>query len=200
MEFKITSITIFTMGFVFLLFSTIYNDKSSKEHEVYALLPNALKVKIESPVNGQQVPTGNLQVNGSSTDDAQTDCVVSLALNRKLPYRTAMAAGPGGANDYSSWTFTFNSSYAIKPGQNRIAAKISCPEDPALAKGASLNVTGVTSSSSLSSQQTTTLQPTAQQPTPLPFPYAEQGPPNAVQGISSPSSHLLMIDGRQQWW
>ena len=62
--------------------------------------PNILKVKIDSPADGQQVPTGNLQITGNSTDDAQTNCVISVALNRKTPYQTTMATGPaGGGSD-----------------------------------------------------------------------------------------------------
>lgn len=94
--------TILTMGLLLVLFSTVYNDSGNKE-EAHAILPNILKVKIQSPADGQQVPTGNLQITGNSTDDAQTDCMVSVALDRKMPYQTAIATGSGGgANDYSS--------------------------------------------------------------------------------------------------
>jgi hypothetical protein len=178
--------TILTTGLLLVLFSTVYNDSGNKE-EANAILPNILKVKIQSPADGQQVPTGKLQITGNSTDDAQTDCVVSVALNRKTPYHTSMATGPGGASDYSSWAFTFNSSHAvIEPGQNRIAARISCPENPALVKGTHVNVTGV-ASGNLPSQQTNTPPPeppTPPFPTPIPAPYAEQRPPSAVPSIS----------------
>ncbi|MGB6627658.1 MAG: hypothetical protein WBE61_05975, partial [Nitrososphaeraceae archaeon] len=80
MEFKVTPTIILTICIVFLivLFSTVYDDISSK-NEAYAILPNILKVKIDSPADGQQVPTGNLQITGNSTDDAQTNCVISVA-------------------------------------------------------------------------------------------------------------------------
>ncbi|MGA7043076.1 MAG: hypothetical protein WBY71_05360 [Nitrososphaeraceae archaeon] len=181
MVFKVI-FSILTMGFLFVLFGTVYNDSGNKD-EAYAVLPNILKVKIDSPADGQQVPTGNLQITGNSTDDAQTNCVISVALNRKTPYQTTMATGPaGGGSDYSSWAFSFNSSYAvIEPGQNRIAAKISCPENPALVKGTHINVTGVASGNL--SQQTTmapSQPPTPSFPTPIPAPYAEQRPPSAA--------------------
>ena len=180
MVFKVI-LTILTMGFLFVLFGTVYNDSGNKD-EAYAILPNILKVKIDSPADGQHVPTGNLQITGNSTDDAQTDCVVSVALNRKTPYQTAMATGPAGGSDYSSWAFSANSSYAvIEPGQNRIAAKMSCPENPALVKGTHINVTGVASGNL--SQQTTmapSQPPTPSFPTPIPAPYAEQRPPSAA--------------------
>ena len=174
------------MGFLLYYSGTVYNDSGNKD-EAYAILPNILKVKIDSPADGQQVPTGNLQITGNSTDDAQTDCVVSVALNRKTPYQTAMATGPaGGGSDYSSWAFSFNSSYAvIEPGQNRIAAKISCPENPALVKGTHINVTGV-ASGNLPSRTTNTPPPeppTPPFPTPIPAPYAEQRPPSAVPSL-----------------
>ena len=107
------------------LFGTVYNDSGNKD-EAYAILPNILKVKIDSPADGQQVPTGNLQITGNSTEHAQTDCVVSVALNRKTPYQTAMATGPaGGGRDYSSWAFSFNSSYAvIDPDKKNICQNI----------------------------------------------------------------------------
>ena len=181
MVFKVI-FSILTMGFLFVLFGTVYNDSGNKD-EAYAVLPNILKVKIDSPADGQQVPTGNLQITGNSTDDAQTNCVISVALNRKTPYQTTMATGPaGGGSDYSSWAFSFNSSYAaIEPGQNRIAARISCPENPALVKGTHINVTGVASGNL--SQQTTiapSQPPTPSFPTPIPAPYAEQRPPSAA--------------------
>jgi hypothetical protein len=145
-----------TMGIVslFVLFSILdYDDYKG----AYALVPNILKVKISSPDDSQQVPTGSLQITGNSTDDAQTDCIVSVALNRKLPYQNATAAGPGGNNDYSNWSFTFNSSYTtIQPGQNRIAARLTCPENTTIIKGTHINVTGVPSSANLNQQQQTT--------------------------------------------
>ncbi|MGA8913252.1 MAG: hypothetical protein WB443_10380, partial [Nitrososphaeraceae archaeon] len=186
MVFKVI-FSILTMGFLFVLFGTVYNDSGNKD-EAYAVLPNILKVKIDSPADGQQVPTGNLQITGNSTDDAQTNCVISVALNRKTPYQTTMATGPaGGGSDYSSWAFSFNSSYAvIEPGQNRIAAKMSCPENPALVKGTHINVTGVASGNL--SQQTTmapSQPPTPSFPTPILAPYAEQRPPSAGPSTSS---------------
>jgi hypothetical protein len=205
MVFKVI-FSILTMGFLFVLFGTVYNDSGNKD-EAYAVLPNILKVKISSPADGQHIPTGNLQITGTSTDDAQTNCVISVALNRKTPYQTTMATGPAGGSDYSSWAFSFNSSYAvIEPGQNRIAARISCPENPALIKGTHINVTGVASgnlpSQPLNAPPPPPLNappppplnappppplnappsepPASPFPTPIPAPYAEQRPPSAA--------------------
>jgi hypothetical protein len=158
------------------------------------LIPNILKVKIKSPADGQQVPTGSLGISGTSTDDIQSDCVVSVALNRKHPYQNATAAGPGGNNDYSNWTYTFDQPYGVvQPGQNRISARITCIENTNLSKGAHINVTGVLSSSNGSSSNLSQQQQAKNPPlvsstsssTTVPFftspiQYAEQRPSSAT--------------------
>src|SRR6478609_6832692 len=186
MVFKVV-FSILTMGFLFVLFGTVYNDSGNKD-EAYAVLPNILKVKISSPADGQQVPTGNLQITGNSTDDAQTNCVISVALNRKTPYQTTMATGPaGGGSDYSSWAFSFNSSYAAKePGQNRIAARISCPENPALVKGTHINVTGVASGNLPSQPLNTSPPPQPLTASPPPQPLNTSPPPQPLNTSPPP--------------
>jgi hypothetical protein len=101
-------------------------------------------VKITSPTTGQSVSIGNeqqLQITGSATDDSVTNCQVSVIANNVKPYQPVLANGSGGINDYSSWNFLLNSSYAsIKEGQdNRITAKLVCT--PNLTKWYSVNVT-----------------------------------------------------------
>jgi peptidoglycan/xylan/chitin deacetylase (PgdA/CDA1 family) len=102
-------------------------------------------VTITSPEDGQKVPVGqDLEVTGTSMANAASDCKIT----RVKPYQQALADGPRGANDYSQWSFTITSQYApIQEGQNRIAAKISCSNDPNLKQFAHVNVTGVASSS-----------------------------------------------------
>ena len=106
-------------------------------------------VTITSPEDGQRVPVGqDLKVRGTSMANAASDCKITVNLNRVKPYQQALADGPGGANDYSQWSFTITSQYApIQEGQNRIAAKISCGDDPNAKQFAHVNVTGVTTSS-----------------------------------------------------
>jgi hypothetical protein len=89
-------------------------------------------VAITSPQDGQRVPIGqDLEVTGTSMANAASDCKITVNLNRIKPYQPAVAGGPGGANDYSQWSFTITSKYApIQEGQNRVAAKISCSNDP----------------------------------------------------------------------
>jgi hypothetical protein len=110
-------------------------------------------ITITSPEDGQKVPVGqDLEVRGTSMANAASDCKITVNLNRVKPYQQALADGPRGANDYSQWSFTITSQYApIQEGQNRIAAKISCGDDPNAKQYAHVNVTGVTTSSLSSS-------------------------------------------------
>src|SRR5215207_2129423 len=135
--------------------------------------PQAIGVKITSPVKGQEVLTAtkttpppstststvksnnlnnnNLMVSGTSTDDVNTDCKVSVIVNNVKPYQPAVANGTGGTGDYSSWNFLLNSSYAsIKEGpNNKITSKLECA--PNLPKWYSVNVTGIPSTITTSS-------------------------------------------------
>jgi hypothetical protein len=100
-------------------------------------------VRITSPVKGQQVPIGILTVTGTSKDNATTDCQVFVIVDGVKPYQNATATGPGGATDYSKWSFTLSPKYTlIKEGMNKIATKFSCKPNPAIASFYSVNVTG----------------------------------------------------------
>ena len=108
-------------------------------------------VKISSPAKGQQVPIGTLTISGTSTDDPVHNCQVSVLLNGIKPYQRTNATGQnsgvgGGANDYSTWKYTFTPGYAvIKEGINKITSKISCSPVNSLTslnKWYSVNVTG----------------------------------------------------------
>jgi hypothetical protein len=105
-------------------------------------------ITITSPQDGQKIPIGqDLEVTGTSIANAVSDCKITVNLNRIKPYQPAVADGPGGANDYSQWSFTITSKYApIQEGQNRVAAKIGCGSDPnsnSTKQFAHVNVTGV---------------------------------------------------------
>jgi hypothetical protein len=115
------------------------------------------KIKITSPMKGQQVSVGkDLTLSGTSIDNATAstnDCKVSVIVNKVRPYQPATGAtgtdGGGGrgaaaAGDYSKWDFVLTSKYTtIKPGQNRITAKYECGNNAALTAFSSVNVTGV---------------------------------------------------------
>jgi hypothetical protein len=107
-------------------------------------------IKITSPHKGQQVPVDSLvSVSGVSSppsaDKTRTDCTVSVSLNAVKPYQKAVATGHAGTSDYSTWRYGITANYAaIKQGQNKISAKISCSASPTnLTKFNSLNVTGI---------------------------------------------------------
>jgi hypothetical protein len=110
--------------------------------------PKLHAVKIISPAKGQQIPVGkDLTISGTSIDNATSNCQVSMSVNRVRPYQPATAAGTGGAGagDYSKWNFVLTPTYTtIKPGpDNRITAKYTCTDNPAMASYSSVNVTGV---------------------------------------------------------
>ena len=101
-------------------------------------------IKITSPVADQQVPVGELTISGISTDNATSDCTVYADWNNLKPFQTAVATGPGGVNDYSTWNFTYTPQYhIITEGTNELTAKLSCISNPTnLTKWNSVNVTG----------------------------------------------------------
>ena len=84
-------------------------------------------VKITSHTQDQSVPTGNLTVSGISSDTASTNCKVYLDWNHIVPFQEAVPTG--GANDYSTWRFTYNQSYRnIVNDENELTATISCKD------------------------------------------------------------------------
>jgi K319L-like, PKD domain len=102
-------------------------------------------VKITSHYQDQQVPIGELNVSGISTDNATSDCQVYLDWNDLKPFQAAAATGPAGVNDYSTWSFLYSKNYhTIKEGNNELTAKVSCGAIPGFTKYYSLNVTGIT--------------------------------------------------------
>ena len=117
---------------------------------LYAQIPPiTLGIKITSPSTGQQVPVGELTISGTSTDNATTDCTVYADWNNTKPFQTAVATGPGGLDDYSTWTFTYTDDYhLITNGTNNLTSKLSCIDESNggtanLTKNYSVNVIGV---------------------------------------------------------
>ena len=105
---------------------------------------NTIGIKIISPIKGQQLPVGELTISGISTDNSTADCTVYADWNNLKPFQTAVATGPGGVNDYSTWNFTYTPQYhIITNGTNELTAKLSCISNPTnLTKWNSVNVTG----------------------------------------------------------
>jgi hypothetical protein len=105
---------------------------------------STIGIKITSPPAGQQVPVGELTISGISTDDATTDCTVYADWNDQKPFQKAVATGPGGVNDYSTWNFTYTKNYnLITNGTNNLTSKLSCLSNATnVTKWNSINVTG----------------------------------------------------------
>ena len=118
-------------------------------------------VKITSPAKGQQVPIGkNLTILGTSIGNASTsNCQVIVGLNEIRPYPSATGTGPGGAADYSTWSYALSSKYAtLKPGpDNKITARYKCSgtniNNPNLVLIKSVNVTGVATATNIPANQ-----------------------------------------------
>jgi hypothetical protein len=120
-------------------------------------------VTIESHKPGQHVPmNSNLTISGKSSDDASTDCDVSVVLNSETPYQRASPIDESGTNNYSNWTFTFTPSYGVpKEGENEMTSRISCLAYPNnYTKFSSVNITGAP-------QDSFSLQPQQAGPQPL---------------------------------
>src|SRR5918996_5576997 len=146
-DFK-KSILLFTFGIILICAfpanSAIYAQQPQQQ-----LQQQVIGVKITSPSTGQQVPAGELTISGISTDNITTDCQVSVDVNDVKPLQNAIATGPGGINDYSTWQFTYTEDYQlIKEGVNELTSKLSCvdesnPSTANLIKWDSINVTGI---------------------------------------------------------
>ncbi len=120
-------------------------------------LAKPMAVKIDYPVANQEVPVGELNISGSSTDTASTDCNVQVDINDVKPFQNTTATGTEGPTDYSTWTFTYTEKYKlITEGTNELTAKLSCEGNDSInstsgasnttnskSKWNSINVTGV---------------------------------------------------------
>src|SRR5215212_3646997 len=105
-------------------------------------------IEITSPQDGQRVPVGKLTIEGTSSDDAESNCQIYADVNDMTPMQNATASGQGGVNDYSNWTFTYTPEYqVITEGANELTAKISCFDAglTPVSKYNSVNITGLPS-------------------------------------------------------
>jgi hypothetical protein len=108
---------------------------------------------ITSPTEGQQIPAGStFNIEGTSTAANDSNhCIVSVIINGIRPYQKTIPTGSNGTEDYTSWQFTGDPSYAtVKLGENKITGKYSCfpstdtnNTQPNHVKYHSVNITGV---------------------------------------------------------
>jgi hypothetical protein len=117
-------------------------------------------ISITSLEDGQEVPVGELTIEGISSDDEESNCQVYADVNDITPMQSASAAGPNGREaDYSQWTFTYTQDYQlITEGSNELTAKISCFDAnlTPMSEWHSVNVTGVTTGTSSITEESTT--------------------------------------------
>ena len=100
-------------------------------------------IKITSPNKGAVVPVGNLTINGTSSDNANSDCQVYVDWNNLKPFQNARPTGAAGANDYSNWTFTYTNDYhLITKGSNELTANLFCLDNPSAAAYSSIKIIG----------------------------------------------------------
>jgi hypothetical protein len=123
-------------------------------------------IEITSIQDGQQVPAGELTIEGISSDDEEKNCQVYADVNDITPLQNATASGDSGKeNDFSKWSFTYTQDYQlIKEGSNELTAKISCYSagNPApISEWHTVNVTGVATGVPAATQGTTTEEPTS---------------------------------------
>jgi len=140
-ETKFERIVLSLVIALILLIVTCTNSAFSQQDQEAT---STIGIKITSPSTDQQVPVGELTISGISTDNATTDCTVYADRNDQKPFQKAVATGPGGVNDYSTWNFTYTKNYnIITNGTNNLTSKLSCLSGPTnVTKWNSVNVTG----------------------------------------------------------
>jgi hypothetical protein len=127
-------------------------------------------ISITSLEEGQEVPVGELVIEGTSSDSEESNCQVYADVNDIAPLQNATAAGPSGAeDDFSQWTFVYTEDYQlITEGANELTAKISCynGNNPTpMSEWHSINVTGVATGAPVTTDEPTIDEPTTDEPT-----------------------------------
>jgi hypothetical protein len=146
-----------------------------------------ISIKIDSPVSSQQVPVGELTINGTSSDNSSAQCQVYVDWNNLKPYQLATPTGSNGTSDFSTWSYTYSSKYhLIQTGLNDLTSKITClvpPGGPTVTKWYSVNVTGSTSPS-----QSPNPLPNQSSNVQLPLPTANNNTSTSRAQTTSPSA------------
>jgi len=155
-----------------LLFSAVWSSIASTNTVVYAQqqqqqipMPKQQSIKITSPSPGQHIPVNSSftirgivnyglatppsSVNATTTTTSTASCRVIVSLNNST-YQGASRAGGQLPHDYSKWRYLVDpKSIPIKEGpNNKINARLSCPDAPNLESRTHLNITGVAAATS----------------------------------------------------
>jgi hypothetical protein len=114
---------------------------------VLAQIPpeTGLSININTPFDTASVPSGDLTIYGTSSDDDTKNCQVYADWNDLKPMQNVTPNGPKGNADYSKWSYTYTGSYHnIVEGSNELTSKITCFDQGqnASSKFYSINVTG----------------------------------------------------------
>ncbi len=114
---------------------------------VLAQIPpeTGLSININTPFDTASVPSGDLTIYGTSSDDDTKNCQVYADWNDLKPMQSVTPNGPKGNADYSKWRYTYTGSYHnIVEGSNELTSKITCFDQGqnASSKFYSINVTG----------------------------------------------------------
>jgi hypothetical protein len=158
-------------------------------------------IDITSHSSGQQVEVGPLTISGTSSDTPSTNCEVYADWNDSKPFGKAVAAGPGGPDDYSKWTFTYDTGYRlINNGTNNLTSKISCVDEPTNStKWSSINligVNGLNSTGGLDSEPTINQAITTGLPPPSPISLPMPTPNQA--GVTSSSLDPVVGEANEE--
>ena len=133
-------------NFKFLLLSGIFLISSIVWNPVLAQIPpqTGLSVNINTPFDSANVPSGDLTIYGTSSDDDTKNCQVYADWNDLKPMQNVTPDGPKGNTDYSKWSYTYTGSYHnIVEGSNELTSKITCfDQGQNASKFYSINVTG----------------------------------------------------------
>lgn len=121
-------------------------------------------ITITSLEEGQEIPVGELVIEGTSSDNEESNCQVYADVNDVAPLQNATAAGSSGSDDdLSQWTFVYTEDYQlITEGANELTAKISCynGNNPTpMSEWHSINVTGVATGAPVTTNEPTTNEP-----------------------------------------
>jgi hypothetical protein len=134
-------------NFKFILLFGIFLISSIVWNPVLAQIPpeTGLSININTPAESASVPSGDLTIYGTSSDDGTKNCQVYADWNDLKPMQNVTPDGPKGNEDYSKWSYTYTGSYHnIVEGSNELTSKITCFDlgQNASSKFYSINVTG----------------------------------------------------------